>query len=120
MKIVNPSDRKKLSTEQQNIKSRQIDKLSISEILHIVNNEDQTIAQKINQALPQIEKAVNVAEEVIRSVDSFFLSEGLTIFIIQKSDYNYCSSVAKYFFAACITFGDNKIVPIIVGITIRA
>ena len=35
-------DRKNLSTEQQNQKSVNIDNKSISEILHIINEEDRT------------------------------------------------------------------------------
>ena len=67
MKKIDPPDRKILSTEQQNSKSLQIDKLSISEILQVINEEDQTISQKIKKVIPQIEKVVNFAEEIIRS-----------------------------------------------------
>jgi len=118
MKIVNPSDRKKLPTEQQNIKSRQIDKLSISEILHIVNNEDQTIAQKINQALPQIEKAVNVAEEVIRSGGKiFYIGAGTSgrLGVLDSTEMPPTFSVPRKLFQGIIAGGREALVRSIEG-----
>ena len=72
MKKIDPPDRKTLSTEQQNSNSHQIDKLSISEILQVINDEDQTISQKIKKVIPQIEKVVNFAEEIIRTGGKIF------------------------------------------------
>jgi len=118
MKIVNPSDRRKLSTEQQNIKSRQIDKLSISEILHIVNSEDQTIAQKINQALPQIEKAVNVAEEVIRSGGKiFYIGAGTSgrLGVLDATEMPPTFSVPRELFQGIIAGGREALVRSIEG-----
>ena len=117
-KIVNPSDRKKLSTEQQNINSHQIDKLPISEILHLINNEDQIIAQKINQALPQIEKAVNVAEEVIRSGGKiYYIGAGTSgrLGVLDSTEMPPTFSVPRKLFQGIIAGGREALVRSIEG-----
>ena len=73
IKIVNPSDRKKLSTEQQNINSHQIDKLPISDILHLINNEDQIIAQKINQAYLRLRKLSMLLKKLYVQGEKYFI-----------------------------------------------
>jgi len=118
IKIVNPSDRKKLSTEQQNINSHQIDKLPISDILHLINNEDQIIAQKINQALPQIEKAVNVAEEVIRSGGKiFYIGAGTSgrLGVLDSTEMPPTFSVPRKLFQGIIAGGREALVRSIEG-----
>ncbi len=45
-------------TEQRNKKSANLDRLSIKEILRIMNDEDKTVAEAVQRALPQIEKAI--------------------------------------------------------------
>ena len=59
------TERKNLSTEQQNVNSSAIDDKSISEILNIINAEDQAIAEKVNAALLEIEKAVELTTAAI-------------------------------------------------------
>ena len=118
IKIVNPSDRKKLSTEQQNINSHQIDKLPISDILHLINNEDQIIAQKINQALPQIEKAVNVAEKVIRSGGKiFYIGAGTSgrLGVLDSTEMPPTFSVPRKLFQGIIAGGREALVRSIEG-----
>jgi N-acetylmuramic acid 6-phosphate etherase len=51
---------KKLSTEQRNPASQNIDVNSTAEILAIINNEDKKIAFKIEEQLPYIEQAVEL------------------------------------------------------------
>ena len=51
-------ERKDLSTEQQNANSSAIDNKSITSILSIINDEDQTIAKKVKSAIPEIRKTV--------------------------------------------------------------
>ena len=118
IKIVNPSARKKLYTEQQNINSHQIDKLPISDILHLINNEDQIIAQKINQALPQIEKAVNVAEEVIRSGGKiFYIGAGTSgrLGVLDSTEMPPTFSVPRKLFQGIIAGGREALVRSIEG-----
>ncbi len=51
-------------TEQQNSNSLNIDKQSVEEILHTINNEDANIANSVKNAIPQIS---NFVDEVIKS-----------------------------------------------------
>lgn len=47
-----------METEELNKRSRNLDTRSIEEILHIINVEDRTIIQTVNEAIPQIKLAV--------------------------------------------------------------
>ena len=60
-------DRKNLSTEQQNQKSVNIDNKSISEILHIINEEDRTIADKVADSIDDIISATELTTAAIQS-----------------------------------------------------
>lgn len=53
-------DLQKLSTEKRNHKTMQLDTLSINEILKIMNEEDQNVLSTIQDAIPDIEKAIEV------------------------------------------------------------
>ncbi|MBY0245257.1 MAG: N-acetylmuramic acid 6-phosphate etherase [Sphingobacteriaceae bacterium] len=44
---------------EQDSKYKDIDKMSVLEILNNINKEDQTVAMTVQQSIPQIEKAVN-------------------------------------------------------------
>lgn len=62
-----PPDQKKLfeeisslKTEARNEASMKIDTASVSEILHIINNEDKTIPAAVEKEIPYIEKAVEL------------------------------------------------------------
>lgn len=48
----------KLTTEQQNPNSKDLDNMSFMEIITLMNNEDQTVVDAVKSALPQIEEAV--------------------------------------------------------------
>ncbi|WP_181346922.1 N-acetylmuramic acid 6-phosphate etherase [Thalassobacillus sp. CUG 92003] len=54
-----------LPTEMQNKHSLNMDKLPTREILTIINNEDQTVATCVQEALPEIEQAVDLIFESI-------------------------------------------------------
>ena len=54
------TDRKNLSTEQQNTRSLELDGKTVSQVLNIINQEDQGIAQAVQFALPEIEKAIEL------------------------------------------------------------
>lgn len=64
----------KLSTEQRNLNSMEIDARSISEILNIINNEDKKIALAVETQIPYIAHAV---ELVIKA----FLNGGRLIYV---------------------------------------
>ena len=118
MKKINPSDRRKLSTEQQNIKSSHIDKKSIFEILHIINDEDQTIAQKIKKVIPQIEKVVNFAEEIIRTGGKiFYIGAGTSgrLGVLDSTEMPPTFSVPRKLFQGIIAGGREALVRSIEG-----
>ncbi len=56
-----------LLTEQQNITTINIDAKSIPEILEIINREDQSIAEKVSKAIPEITKIVELTTTAIRN-----------------------------------------------------
>ena len=57
----------KLTTEQRNPNSMDIDARSTKEILEIINNEDKTIAFAVEKEIPYIEQAVEVIVEALKS-----------------------------------------------------
>lgn len=63
-----------LTTEKSNPKTHQIDEMSITEILNVMNEEDQTIAISVQRVLPQV-------EEVIKKVVTAFQNEGRLIYV---------------------------------------
>jgi len=118
MKKIDPPDRKILSTEQQNSKSLQIDKLSISEILQVINDEDQTISQKIKKVIPQIEKVVNFAEEIIRSGGKiFYIGAGTSgrLGVLDATEMPPTFSVPRELFQGIIAGGKDALVRSIEG-----
>jgi N-acetylmuramic acid 6-phosphate etherase len=64
-KLSMPLDLRNLVTETRNPRSRELDQLSILEILQLINEEDQTVAQAVQKELPVIARVV---EEVVASL----------------------------------------------------
>ncbi len=62
----NIKSRSDLLTEQQNPKTADIDTRTIPEILEIINREDQSIAGKVSEAIPEIHRAVELTTAAIR------------------------------------------------------
>ncbi len=57
----------KLSTEQRNPKSMDIDARPLSEILQIINNEDKLVPLAVEKELPYIEQAVEVIVKTLKN-----------------------------------------------------
>src|SRR5260221_1081059 len=57
---------RKLSTEQQNAASSELDTKSALDIARIINVEDKKVAGAVERALPQIAKAIDAIAEAIR------------------------------------------------------
>ncbi|MFQ6675332.1 MAG: N-acetylmuramic acid 6-phosphate etherase, partial [Fidelibacterota bacterium] len=57
--------REYLTTEQQNIRSADIDTKSVADILRIINDEDKQVAPAVERVIPQVERVVNLAVESI-------------------------------------------------------
>ncbi len=64
-------------TEQRNVKSAHLDRMSVREIIETINSEDGTIAASVQAALPQIEKAViAIAERLKRGGKLYYIGAG--------------------------------------------
>ncbi|MFH0735916.1 MAG: N-acetylmuramic acid 6-phosphate etherase [bacterium] len=57
----------KLSTEQRNPKSMDIDAISTADILKIINDEDKTVPLAVETELPYIEQAVEIIVKALKS-----------------------------------------------------
>ncbi|MBC7594104.1 MAG: N-acetylmuramic acid 6-phosphate etherase, partial [Kineosporiaceae bacterium] len=55
-----------LSTETANERTRNLDTMSVSDLLAVMNEEDRTVPLAVAAALPEIERAVNVIVEARR------------------------------------------------------
>ncbi|WP_282937811.1 N-acetylmuramic acid 6-phosphate etherase [Paenibacillus sp. RC67] len=53
-------------TEQRNAKSDHLDRLSVPEIIQLMNEEDRTVAYSVQQSLPQVTRAVEAIVEVMK------------------------------------------------------
>lgn len=58
---------RRLRTEQRSAASRRIDLAPVSEILKIINGEDQKVAKAVRKEIPYIAKAVELVVEAFRS-----------------------------------------------------
>ncbi|TDF95561.1 N-acetylmuramic acid 6-phosphate etherase [Paenibacillus piri] len=64
-------------TEQRNEKTANLDKLSVLEIIEVMNAEDQTVAVAVRQALPQIESAISgIVERMKLGGRLFYIGAG--------------------------------------------
>ncbi len=61
------SEISKLSTEQRNPKSMDIDARSTAEILKIINEEDKTVPYAVEKELPYIEQAVEIIVKALKN-----------------------------------------------------
>jgi len=61
------SEISKLSTEQRNPRSMNIDSLLTSEILKIINDEDKTVPYAVEKELPYIEQAVDLIVKALKN-----------------------------------------------------
>ena len=111
--------RKNLSTEKQNINSRAIDDKSISEILHIINSEDQKVAEKVKEAIPEIEQTILIAREAIRNGHRiYYVGAGTSgrLGVLDASEIPPTFSAPIYFFNGIIAGGDKALRQSIEGI----
>ena len=105
-------DRKDLSTEQQNQNSVDIDNKSISEILHIINQEDKTIADKVANAIDDISRTVELTTAAIRSSNKvYYLGAGTSgrLGVLDASEMPPTYSVPPDWFNGIIAGGDKAL-----------
>ncbi|MDP6339488.1 MAG: N-acetylmuramic acid 6-phosphate etherase [Candidatus Marinimicrobia bacterium] len=106
------TERKNLSTEQQNVNSSAIDDKSISEILNIINAEDQAIAEKVNAALLEIEKAVELTTAAIQNGNRVvYVGSGTSgrLGVLDASEMPPTYSVPADWFNGIIAGGDEAL-----------
>ena len=111
--------RKNLSTEKQNINSHAIDDKSISEILHIINSEDQTVADRVKEAIPEIEQTVLIARDAIRKGHRiYYVGAGTSgrLGVLDASEIPPTFSAPSYFFNGIIAGGNKALRQSIEGI----
>ena len=105
-------DRKDLSTEKQNPKSLDIDTQSIDQILRTINQEDQSIANKVNQAIGDISRAVELTTNAIRSGNRiFYIGAGTSgrLGVLDASEMPPTFSVSPKWFNGIIAGGDHAL-----------
>lgn len=70
-------DLEKLSTEQRNPASVDIDTLSTEELVTLINQEDHKVADAVQEILPEIAQAVNlVADRLQHGGRLFYMGSG--------------------------------------------
>ena len=65
-------DLDKISTEQRNAASANIDKVSTLELVTIINNEDKKVPQAIERILPQIAQGVDLISDRLKAGGRLF------------------------------------------------
>ena len=105
-------DRKDLSTEKQNPKSLDIDIQSIDKILRTINQEDQTIANKVNEVIGDISRAVELTTNAIQSGNRiFYIGAGTSgrLGVLDASEMPPTFSVSPKWFNGIIAGGDHAL-----------
>ncbi len=118
MENTQPKARKDLSTEKQNPNSHRIDKRSIPEILAIINNEDKTLAQKVEAVLPDVAQATALAVETIqRGGHIFYIGAGTSgrLGVLDASEIPPTFSAPRDWFQGVIAGGREALVRSIEG-----
>jgi len=105
-------DRKDLSTEKHNLNSLDFDNKSISEILHIINQEDRTIADKVAGAIDAISQTVELTTNAIRSGNKiYYIGAGTSgrLGVLDASEMPPTFSVPSDWFNGIIAGGDEAL-----------
>ena len=111
--------RKNLNTEKQNINSQGLDSKSISETLHIINSEDQTLSDKVKEAIPEIEQTVLITTDAIRNGNRiYYVGAGTSgrLGVLDASEIPPTFSSPNYFFNGIIAGGDKALRQSIEGV----
>ena len=105
-------DREQLSTEQQNVHSLDLDSRSVAEILTIINIEDAGVAEAVHKVLPEVEKAVELAVEVIKGEHRvFYVGAGTSgrLGVLDASECPPTYSAPPDWFIGVIAGGDEAL-----------
>ena len=101
-----------LKTENKNPNSEHIDQLSKTDILRIINYEDQTVAKAVEAAIPSIEQVVDLTIKSIKSNGRvFYLGAGTSgrLGVLDASEVPPTFSAPKDLFIGIIAGGDEAL-----------
>ena len=106
------SERRYLTTEQPNPLSDSIDDYSVRKILDLINKEDQEVAQKVREALPEIENTVEQITSALRKGNRvFYMGAGTSgrLGVLDASEMPPTFSVPPRWFTGIIAGGDKAL-----------
>ena len=104
--------RRGLITEKQNPHSMNIDKLSISEILELINKEDSLISTAVRKVLPEIEKVVEFAVTALKNSNRIiYIGAGTSgrLGILDASEIPPTFSAPREWFTGVIAGGHEAV-----------
>ena len=104
--------RRHLTTEQPNPLSDGIDDFSVRKILDLMNREDQEVAQKVREALPEIEDTVELTTSALRNGNRvFYMGAGTSgrLGVLDASEMPPTFSVPPNWFTGIIAGGEEAL-----------
>ena len=104
--------RRHLTTEQPNPLSDGIDNFSVRKILDLMNREDQEVAQKVREALPEIEDTVELTTSALRNGNRvFYMGAGTSgrLGVLDASEMPPTFSVPPNWFTGIMAGGDEPL-----------
>ncbi len=104
--------RRHLTTEQPNPLSDGIDDFSVRNILDLINREDQEVAQKVRETLPEIEDTVELTTSALRNGNRvFYMGAGTSgrLGVLDASEMPPTFSVPPSWFTGIIAGGDKAL-----------
>ncbi|MFQ6673592.1 MAG: N-acetylmuramic acid 6-phosphate etherase [Fidelibacterota bacterium] len=116
-------EREKLPTEQQNIRSMDLDTQSISEILRIINEEDKGVPFSVEKVLPEVERVVEFAAGAIRDGGHvFYIGAGTSgrLGVLDAAECPPTFSVPPHMFQGIVAGGDDALKRSVEGAEDRA
>ena len=104
--------RRHMTTEQPNPLSDGIDDFSVRKILDLMNREDQEVAQKVREALPEIEDTVELTTSALRNGNRvFYMGAGTSgrLGVLDASEMPPTFSVPPNWFTGIIAGGEEAL-----------
>ncbi|MEC8915719.1 MAG: N-acetylmuramic acid 6-phosphate etherase [Candidatus Neomarinimicrobiota bacterium] len=101
-----------LNTEQQNTQSLNIDSVSVEKVLQTINQEDQTVAQAVKKAIPEIEIVVHLTTGSMREGGRvFYIGAGTSgrLGVLDASEIPPTYSAPEKWFIGIIAGGDRAL-----------
>ena len=101
-----------LNTEQQNTQSLNIDSVSVEKVLQTINQEDQTVAQAVKKAIPEIESVVHLITGSMREGGRvFYIGAGTSgrLGVLDASEIPPTYSAPENWFIGIIAGGDRAL-----------